>query len=86
MAREAIKMINAKKYENLTIIEDGVQKELTDVMIVPVWLLRSILRYEDESMMLGNRGSLTDYGKGIYDTLQEQRDTLSINTKRDYEK
>jgi len=74
-------MINAKKYDKLTIIEDGNQKELSDVVIIPVWLLRSILKYDDE-LMSQERVNLTEYGQGKYDTLKQQHAELSINTER----
>lgn len=75
-------MITAKYYKTLSIIENGIEEEYTDVMIIPSWLLRSILRYEEE-LLKEPYNSLTDYGKGIVDTLKEQHNKLSINTNND---
>lgn len=74
-------MTNAKKFDKLIIIEDGIQKELTDVMVVPIWLLKSILKSDDD-IMTQDRSSFTEYGQGVYDTIKEQNTTLSINTVR----
>lgn len=74
-------MITAKYYKTLSIIENGVEKEYTDILVIPKMLVRSILRYE-EKLLTEPYNSLTDYGKGIVDTLKKQHNLLSINTER----
>lgn len=68
-------MINARYLKKLTINDE----ELTDIVIIPSWLLRSLLRYDDE-LLKQSYNSLTDYGKGVIDTIKKQHEMLSINT------
>jgi len=68
-------MITAKYFKKLVVND----VEYTDIMIIPSWLLKSILRYDDE-LLKQNYNSLTDYGKGIVNTLKEQHTILSINS------
>jgi hypothetical protein len=51
-----------------------------DAYIVPKWLMRSILGYDNE-LLSDPYNSLTDYGKGVVDTLKEQQATFTINIK-----
>lgn len=51
-----------------------------DAYIVPKWLMRNILDYDNE-ILEAPYNSLTDYGKGIVDTLKEQHQKFSINMK-----
>jgi len=69
-------MIKAKYFKKLVIND----VEYTDVVIIPNWLLKSILRYDDE-LVKQIYNSLTDYGKGIVDTIKKQQEILSINTE-----
>ena len=69
-------MIKAKYFKKLVIND----VKYTDVLIIPSWLLKSILRYDDE-LVKQIYNSLTDYGRGVVDTLKEQHNILSINTE-----
>ena len=75
-------MTNSKYFKELN-LPDGTK--LTDVYIIPKWLMASILRYDDP-ILHEPAGTLTDYGKGIVDTLKTQHDTFSINLEREYDK
>ena len=70
-------MIRAKHFKKLITAE----KEYNDVVLIPSWLLKSILRYDD-NILSQPYNSLSDYGKGIVDTIKKQQDTLSINLDR----
>lgn len=71
-------MKRAIYFEKLIIIKNKHEKEYNDVVIIPAWLLKSIMRYDDE-LLSQTYNSLSDYGKGVVDTLKEQHKQLSIN-------
>ena len=74
-------MIRAKHFKKLVIIENKIEKEYSDVVLIPTWLLKSILRYDDE-LLTQPFDSLTDCGKGVVLTIRKQQETLSINLDR----
>jgi hypothetical protein len=74
-------MINSKYFKELE-LPDGTR--LTDVYVVPKWLIASILRYDDP-LLQEPSGGLTDYGKGVADTLKAQHASFSINLERKYD-
>ena len=71
-------MIRAKYFKKLVISKGEIDKEYNDVVLIPSWLLKSILDYDNE-LMSEVYNSLSDYDKGIVDTLKKQRELLSIN-------
>jgi hypothetical protein len=74
-------MIRAKHFKKIVVIEPEGKKEYNDVVLIPSELLKSILKYNNE-LLKENYNSLTDYGKGIVDTIKEQHNDLSINLDR----
>ena len=53
-----------------------------DAYVVPKWLMRSILGYDHELLEDPvNYDMLSDYGKGVVDTLRHQQTTFTINIK-----
>jgi hypothetical protein len=51
-----------------------------DAYTVPKWLMRSILGYDNELLSLPY-DCISDYAKGVVDTLKEQQTTFTINIK-----
>lgn len=76
-------MIRAKHFKKVIITVRGVVIEYVDVVLIPSWLLKSILRYDDE-LLKEKYNSLTDYGKGVVDTVKKQQQILSINMDGEY--
>lgn len=50
-----------------------------DAYLVPKWFMQSLLSCETYDAPYE---SLTDYGKGVVDTIKQQNETFSINLKR----
>ena len=74
-------MIRAKHFKKLAISKNDIKTEYNDVVLIPSWLLKSIIDYDNE-LLTKSYNSLSDYEKGIVDTLKKQQDTLSINLDR----
>lgn len=51
-----------------------------DAYMVPKWLMGKLLGYNNE-LLSDPYNSLTDYGKGIVDTLKDQQTLFTINIK-----
>jgi hypothetical protein len=72
-------MTRAQKFDRVYIKQpDGPEIGLSDVVVIPVWLLKSILEYGNP-LLSEPYNSLSDYGKGVVDILTKQHQTLSIN-------
>ena len=71
-------MVKIKHFKKLISIENQIQKEYMDVVVIPSWLLKSILKYDNE-LLNQPYNSLSEYEKGVVDTIRKQQETVSIN-------